>query len=57
MFNVNRGNYQFLYSAKWASPDNGNFLAVTPGAYELTEIAQLIEEKTNGNVIKEPDKK
>ena len=26
------------------------------GAYELTEIAQLIKEETNGNVIIEPDK-
>ena len=47
-FNVNRGNNQFLY--------NGNILAVTPGAYELTEIAQLITDKTNSNVIIEPDK-
>ena len=57
VFNVNRGNYQFLYSSgTWASPHNGNILAVTPGAYELTEIAQLIKEETNGNVIIEPDK-
>ena len=27
-----------------------------PDAYELTEIAELIKEETNGNVIKEPDK-
>ena len=42
VFNVNRGNNQFLYS------DNK---AITPGAYELTEIAELIREETNGNVI------
>ena len=48
MFNANRGNNQFLY--------NGNVLAVIPGAYELTEIAELIKEETNGNVIKEPEK-
>ena len=47
MFNVNRGNNQFLYS------DNK---AITPGAYELTEIAELIKKETNGNVIVEPDK-
>ena len=46
-FNVNRGNNQFLYS------DNK---AITPGAYELTEIAELIKEETNGNVIIEPNK-
>ena len=30
--------------------------AITPGAYELTEIAELIKEETDGNVIIEPDK-
>ena len=48
VFNVNRRNNQFLY-------DDFN-KAVIPGAYELTEIAQLIKEETNGNVIIEPDK-
>ena len=47
VFNVNRGNNHFLYS------DNK---AIKPGAYELTEIAELIKEETNGNVIIEPDK-
>ena len=56
MFIVNRGNNQFLYSETWASPHNGKILAVTPGAYELSEIAQLIKEETAGNVIIEPDK-
>ena len=37
-------------------PHNGNILAVTPGAYELTGKAQLIKEETNGNVIIEHDK-
>ena len=46
-FNVNRGNNQFLYS------DNK---AITPGAYELTEIAELIKEEPNGNVIIDSDK-
>ena len=32
VFNVNRGNNQFLYS---------DIKAITPGAYELTEIAEL----------------
>ena len=47
VFNVNRENNQFLYS------DNK---AVTTGTYELTELAELIKEETNGNVIIEPDK-
>ena len=47
VFNVNRGNNQFLYS------DNK---AITPGVCELTEIAELIKEETNSNVIIEPDK-
>ena len=29
---------------------------ITPGAYELTHIAELIKEETDGNVIIEPDK-
>ena len=29
---------------------------ITPGAYELTDIAELIKEETDGNVIIEPDK-
>ena len=28
----------------------------TPGAYELTDIAELIKKETDGNVIIEPDK-
>ena len=47
VFYVNSGNNQFLYIDK--------ILAVTPGAYDLTEIAELIKEETNGNVIIEPD--
>ena len=27
----------------------------TPGAYELTDLAELIKEETNGNFIIEPD--
>ena len=50
VFNLNRRNNQFLYS-------NSNInKAITPGAYELTEIAELIKEETDGNVIIEPDK-
>ena len=29
---------------------------ITPGAYELTDIAELIKKETDGNVIIEPDK-
>ena len=32
------------------------YSTITPGAYKLTEIAELIKEETNGNVIIEPDK-
>ena len=55
VFNLNRGNNQFLYSdgETWAKPHNK---ANTPGACELTEIAELIKEETNVNVIIEPDK-
>ena len=50
VFNVTGRNNQFLYS-------NSNInKAITPGAYELTEIAELIKEETDGNVIIEPDK-
>ena len=40
VFNVNRLNNQFLIE--------GNILAVIPGAYKLTEIAELKKEETNG---------
>ena len=62
VFNANRGNNQFLYSDGeslveplhgWAKPHSK---AITTGAYELTEIAEIIKEETNGNVIIEPDK-
>ena len=33
-----------------------HILAVIPKAYVLIEIAELIKEETNGNVIIEPDK-
>ena len=63
VFNVNRGNNQFLNSETsveplhgWAKPISDN-KTITPGAYELTEIAELIKEETKGNVIIEPDKK
>ena len=32
------------------------YSTITPAAYELTDIAELIKEETNGNVIIEPDK-
>ena len=32
------------------------YSTITAGAYELTDIAQLIKEETDGNVIKETDK-
>ena len=32
------------------------FSTITPGAYELTDIAEIIKEETDGSVIIEPDK-
>ena len=32
------------------------YSTITPGAYELTDIAELIKEETDGNVMIEPDK-
>ena len=56
VFNVNRRDNQFLYndSEIWAKPHIN--LAVISGAHELIEVAELINEETNGNVIIEPDK-
>ena len=48
MFNVNKRNNQFLY--------DGNILAVIPGAYELTEIAEFKKEEINRNFMLETDK-
>ena len=52
-----------MYSETWASPHNGNIReavssisAVTAGAYESGEIAQLIKEETKASVIIELDK-
>ena len=86
VFNVNRGNNQFLYASAVIDNDgalteplisnnNNNadtniasvfnynckripllYSTITPGAYELTEIAELIKEETDCNVIREPDK-
>ena len=50
VFNVKRRNNQFLY------PKSNTNKAITLGAYELTEISELIKEETDGNVIIEPDK-
>ena len=38
----------------WAKPHVNK--VIIPGAYELIELAELIKEATNGNVIIEPDK-
>ena len=56
VFNVNRRNNQFLYDTEGETWSDTRILAVIPGAYELIEIAELIKEETNGNVIIEPDK-
>ena len=56
MFNVNRNNNQFLYDTQGETWSDTRILAIIPGAYELFEIAELIKEETNGNVIIESDK-
>ena len=57
VFTVNRRNNQFLYDTQGETWSDTRVLVVIPGAYELIEIAELIKEETNGNVIIEPDKK
>ena len=56
VFNVNRRNNQFLYDTQGETWSDTRILAIIPGAYELFEIAELIKEETNGNVIIESDK-
>ena len=55
-FNVNRRNNQFIYDITGETWLDTRILAIMPGAYELFEIAELIKEETNGNVIIESDK-
>ena len=55
--NVNRRNSQFIYDIKGETWSDTRILAIIPGAYELFEIAELLKEETNGNVIIESDKK
>ena len=56
VFNVNRRNNQFIFDIKGETWSDTRILIIIPGAYELFEIAELIKEETNGNVIIEPDK-
>ena len=56
VFNVNRRNNQFIYDIKGETWSDTRILAIIPGAYELFELAELIKEETNGNVIIESDK-
>ena len=56
VFNVNRMNNQFIYDIKGETWSETRILAVLPGASELFEIAELIKEETNGNIIIESDK-
>ena len=53
---INRRNNQFLYDTQCETWSDTRILAIIPGAYEIIEIAKLIKEDTNGNVIIEPDK-
>ena len=45
VFNVNRRKNQFLYDTQGETWSDYRSLAVTPGAYELFEIAELIKKK------------
>ena len=56
VFNVNRRNNQFLYDTQGERWPDTRIVAAIPGAYELIEIAELLKEETNRNVIIEPDK-
>ena len=56
VFNVNRRNNQFLYDTQGETWSYTRILAVIPGANQLIEIAELIKEETNGNVMIKPDK-
>ena len=56
VFNVNRRNNQFIYDIKGETRSDTRILAIITGAYELFEIAELIKEETNGNVIIQSDK-
>ena len=56
VLNVNRRNNQFIYNIKGETWSDTRILAIIPKAHELFEIAELIEEETNGNVIIESDK-
>ena len=56
VFNVNRRNNQFIYDIKAETWSDTRILAILTGAYELFEIAELIKEETNGNVIIGPHK-
>ena len=56
MFNVNRRNNQFIYDIKGETWSDTPILAIIPGAYELFEIAELMKEEINDNVIIESDK-
>ena len=51
VFNVNRRNNQFLYDTQGETWSDTRILDVIPGAYEIIEIAELIKEEINGNVI------
>ena len=56
VFNVNRMNIQLIYDTQGETWSNTRLLGIIPGAYELNEIAELIKEETDGNVIIETDK-
>ena len=56
VFNVNRMNNQLIYDTQGETWSNTRILGIILRAYELNEIAELIKEETNGNVIIENDK-
>ena len=56
VLNVNKRNNQFLYDTQGETWSDTRILAIIQGANELFEIAELIKEETNGNVVIESDK-
>ena len=61
---ISNSNTNFINSSNIISLLNYNYKGIpllystiTPGAHELTDIAELIKEETDGSVIIESDKK
>ena len=55
VFNVNGNNNKFRFNSLDRQIFSDTKLYITSGAYELSEIAEIIKEETEGNVIIEVD--